>query len=879
MFGFPVNLQDSGIQKFTNDADNGFPKIQKREIFYSVKDGNWLDATIWQTASGRVGMIPGANDDVYIKNVVLISTLHPLYGADYYCNNLFISGTFNYYNFRLNVYGNFKNVGVVNSGLGTGFFTELKLYGVENVLGTINQNNWTNIHFARNGVQYIPPYNYYRLTTSGLGAKYLTSNTIVLNNLICADSSPSAYIGGIVNSSDDKLPIFECAGYELEVYGQTLVNQWCIFKQSGSGRLKFRGLLGVGYGLQYPGGLLLPGNPDVECQNGFYISYDTNLGYGTRGGFYSGLGTWRFTTNNQTIGTNVPSTTILTLDCPILIDSGITLTFASPFSAPNSAAYLNNTINGVSSTSKLENKSNLYFNTAASVPSMTTGIFDFTTFANTIGFTGNYTATIPTYFSTFHNLTIAGTGTKSLGVNTTINSNLTLTNNTSATLQCSSYNLVVLGNTNIASNLLAKNSNIGTITFNGLVSMGNGEGFNFSGNPNVEFKNGLNCTNVGGTNTNTGTGIWKFSTNNQLFTTAGACFTNINSSILIDGITLTMNQTYGNFTLYINNTIDGTNSSSNLILNAPSFIYLTLAFNNISNATLMPTFGTADVSTGSIQYSFNNNFTLPYTTYGKLVIGGTGIKTLNGNTTIGAGGLSYIQNTSGYLECSTFNLTINGNTNVPSLSTLSKNAGGNITFVGQLAASTSDPSGSPSTINFSGNPNVEFRNGIKIVNAGGGFTTGTGTFTFTTNNQNIDTNSPPLFNCNMIVNNIVLSHTCSEGNFVTMTINGTLDGFNSASTFRMGTGNGTPSINYRNATQPMATGILDTFTNLNTWIYGNANQDIKGGPTTGAKQVYRNLTLNGGGTKTLQGYVSVLNTYTLTSPATLNNNGFTLTNP
>jgi hypothetical protein len=77
----------------------------------------------------------------------------------------------------------------------------------------------------------------------------------------------------------------------------------------------------------------------------------------------------------------------------------------------------------------------------------------------------------------------------------------------------------------------------------------------------------------------------------------------------------------------------------------------------------------------------------------------------------------------------------------------------------------------------------------------------------------------------------------------------------------------------------MATGILNTSTNLNTFIYGNANQDIKGGPTTGAKQVYRNLTLNGGGTKTLQGFVSVLNTYTLTSPATLANNGFTLTNP
>ena len=91
--------------------------------------------------------------------------------------------------------------------------------------------------------------------------------------------------------------------------------------------------------------------------------------------------------------------------------------------------------------------------------------------------------------------------------------------------------------------------------------------------------------------------------------------------------------------------------------------------------------------------------------------------------------------------------------------------------------------------------------------------------------------------------------------------------------------NASSIMTYNSATKPMATGILDTSTNLNTWIYGNANQDILGGASTGAKQVYRNLTLNGGGTKTLQGYVSVLNTYTLTAPATLNNNGYTLTNP
>jgi hypothetical protein len=68
----------------------------------------------------------------------------------------------------------------------------------------------------------------------------------------------------------------------------------------------------------------------------------------------------------------------------------------------------------------------------------------------------------------------------------------------------------------------------------------------------------------------------------------------------------------------------------------------------------------------------------------------------------------------------------------------------------------------------------------------------------------------------------------------------------------------------------MATGLLDTSTNLNTFIYGNGNQNIRGGN-------YRNLTFNGGGVKTLQGNVVRTGTYVLTPPATVNLNGFTLT--
>ena len=163
---------------------------------------------------------------------------------------------------------------------------------------------------------------------------------------------------------------------------------------------------------------------------------------------------------------------------------------------------------------------------------------------------------------------------------------------------------------------------------------------------------------------------------------------------------------------------------------------------------------------------------------------------------------------------------------------------------------------------------------------GSAFISGTGTYTFSTNNQNIDTNGTLTFNGNVVIgNNITLSYNAPEGAFSSLIFIGTMNGSNAASTFRMGIGTGIATVNYQNTTQPMGTGVLDTSTNANTWIYGLNNQDIKGSPTISPKQVYRNLTLNGTGTKTLQGYVSVLNTYTLTAPATLANNGFTLTNP
>jgi hypothetical protein len=84
--------------------------------------------------------------------------------------------------------------------------------------------------------------------------------------------------------------------------------------------------------------------------------------------------------------------------------------------------------------------------------------------------------------------------------------------------------------------------------------------------------------------------------------------------------------------------------------------------------------------------------------------------------------------------------------------------------------------------------------------------------------------------------------------------------------------------NYQNAQQPMQTGQLYCNEATNTFIYGlTDNQDIT--PPSDSTPGYQNLTLNGSGAKRLLGNVSVIGAYLLTSPATLDSNGFSLTNP
>jgi hypothetical protein len=828
MFGFPISNGNSGLNDFVENflptRVGSFPSPKTKEVFYSVKDGNWNDSTVWQTASGRVGLFPTINDDVYIKHTVTLNGNHNV-------NNFFVSGilTTDTSARTLSVHGNINSIGTINLSTNNVGHV-LNLGGTNNVINNLIAGTASTVQYFRNGDQNILPLQYRNLTVQGSGTKYLIDNTIVNGNLSCGT-------GGFL----------ECGFYDLSVFGNTSVPNT---SANGIGKTHFGNLLFVGnvnIGNSTTPTLNLTGNPNVECRGG--VNFDPG------GNINVGAGTWTFSTNNQTISVQGRSFN------NVLISGAITV------SVSNSIA-IYGSINGNNALSRLfmnvSSTLSLTTQTAAET-SLTTGTWDFTTNSNTVAFAGNYSATIPSYFTTFRNLTTSGTGTKTLSTNTIVSGSLTINTN-GGLLNCSIHDLTVNGSTLFQNGGLQK-TGAGNLLFIGnfqSVVAYNTNKIDFSGNPNVEFRGGISRGNYdwnGGWNT--GTGTWTFSTNNQTFQGPEGYIANCTCKFIVSG-SITVTFTNGARTTFADK-IDGTVAGSTWI-NQGRMRFIG------TEITPMET-GVFDYLTSTssyLAYEYNGNLTIPYTSYQGFVVAGTGTKTLSGNTSI-AQNFEFNDNVTHNLECGIYDFSVTGISGVNGV--ISKTDAGNILFVGNLLWGGTSGTGNQGGFNLTGNPTLEFRGGITYGTYGmnAATNTGIGQITFSTNNQtaqlgrnsgaNITLNNPILISGAIVV---------TLNNSITNTLlAGSINGDDISSTLRIAAN---ATTRYNSPTQPMITGVLDTSTNLNTWIYGNSNQDIKGG-------TYRNLTFNGGGTKTLQGNVSVQNTYTLTAPATVNLNGFALTNP
>jgi hypothetical protein len=856
MFGYPQVLNDQGMfnagAALGGGSDFLFSIPKGGRTFYSIRNGNWNDPTVWSTVQGTGGL-PTEVDDVYILHNIIFNTASSI-------KNLYISQLasliFDNSNSQrvLSIGGNIKSYGLIDARTSTGFGLTLNLFGNDNIITnylSTNSINNSRVVYASNNPQDILPIKYCSLGISGVGIKYAKSN-IVVENVLEA-------------STDTTLELSE---FDLDVnrIGSGSVEFGGRLSKSLPGKILIRGEWRFGPSSRY----IFSGNPEIEIRSGI-------IGSGVRfrddSRFYLGTNKLRFTTNNQSI--TASNVVTLVLHNEVLIED-ITLTI--DVTPTNNIIVIENSINGTTPTSTLINRGTINFTTqTAAENSMTVGTVDFTTSANTIGYTGNYSATIPSRFPNFHNLSISGTGTKTLSTNSTLNGNLSIVGNTSGlvTLECSSFDLTIIGTTTLGGgnttfpNTLSKSSS-GNILFGGVVSQtsNNSARFNFSGNPNIEMRGGINSGAFTWlrSNFNTGTGNWTF-TNNQSITGGFNSTFDFNGPVLIsDNTAVTINGTTGNLLFRINNTLNGIGANS--ILRVGGISSTSNSILVVTNSNPIMSTGILDYLTSAfsiIQYEMNFDYSLPYSQYNGLWISGTsGVKSLSTNTTV-----SNMEIFGSTFDCLTYDLTNSGITRL-SGGSFNKSGGGNILFINTFQLTNNG-----CIMNLSGNPNVEFRNGFVTSNldfSNGQLTTGTGTWSFTTNNQTLGGSFFRInpINANILVgSNITLTYSNGGNSAITGQINGVIDGSNSNSRFRLNTNT---QVNYQNPTVPMSTGILDTSTNLNTFIYGNGNQNIKGG-------TYRNLTLNGGGTKTLQGNVSVQNTYTLTSPATLNNNGFTLTNP
>ncbi|BAU52965.1 hypothetical protein [Mucilaginibacter gotjawali] len=470
--------------------------------------------------------------------------------------------------------------------------------------------------------------------------------------------------------------------------------------------------------------------------------------------------------------------------------------------------------------------------------------------------TSAYQSVMP---ATYQNLTISGTGTSQLIGDVIVNGNLILSGNPNTgaggILELSNCSFTVYGTSTFNQpSLLSKNSNVGNTLFVGAVSANGGDNkrFNLSGNPNMEFRGGLSL-NQNSQQSNLGTGLMSFTTNNQNLN--GTSTFNFGANIFIgSGITLTIT---GNG---INSfgTITGEDSSSTL--NNNSQLYL---FNNTLPMSTGGVFNYMNTTPSTIGFCCNGNLTIPLNTFYNLDIQGTGVKTLGANTTVNN---NLTLENSGNLECSSYSLSVTGVTvaNQPSLLSKNSNSGyllfeGNVTGLG----------GDSKRFDFTGNPNIEFRNGFSLNQKASGNTLGTGVISFTTNNQNFAYTSGQTIVSNPILISgaitVVFSGPLSGGYFDLLnTVNGTISG---------STWNNECYSKYENEQEPMQIGTLICNSISNTFEYGRSgNQDIN--PVT-----YLNLTLSTNGSKRLLGNVSVLDSYILSSPAILDSNGYALTNP
>jgi hypothetical protein len=893
-------------------------QVRRKNVWFTLRAGNWNDPTIWSgngTKDKRlvtneyirsipefaryytgvnpttirntyVAGTPRVGDIVYIYHDVDITMATEginsllLLDSVYVASNAKLrttngSGTF------IQIMNNFICDGTFEQTVST---QSLLLAGLNNKIGTYIGVGNSSITYNRFGDQdIVTNITYKSLIVTNNGTKRIYGDL----NVESALTTNGTLLGGI---TDVSFPLsrtwLDIGEYNLTVTGTTSIGDNSYLKKhSATGRMLFIGLLlfngsGTTWGLPD-----FNGNIEFECRGGL-IHTHAAAAYG--GTYNFGTGKLSFTTNNQTVRHDIGP---IIYNCYIEIASGLTIT------ATQAGRWqINNDIEGLSTGTTLDNRGYIGY---AGVTPMNTGITRCDIASNTFEYNGiNQDVKDITYWNlrvTERAENTAGShGTKTALNHITCIGTLYVSASIATTnrLDLGVYNLTVGGRTDIVNGLLTKtgSGNVlfgGVLFFNGSGSGARVAGLDFSaGNPTVEMRGGIDTGNFIGseplTKFRTGTNTWRFTTNNQqIARNNSTSMFALECVVQIEDIVLSVWNGIGGGTRFTG-VINGTTAGSTFRVGRSGETTVNRRTSNVifDNDTTPMLTGVLDCTTADYSNAIfisTGATTIPNVQYSRLTIGG-GTKTIPSGLTIFELTVGYtlsdmiqttLSNRAGTHDLLDKNLNIVRDGLNLVLGTLTKTSGGTITISG----STLFNSGS---LDLSGgNPTVELRGGINFVSSAGTLNTGTGNWYFTNRNQTISNTGGGVnrtFSGNIIVSGVTVSGGTATA---PLTFDGSLDGTDSSSIW-IAQG----ITYYQNAIAPMVTGKLYANQNsTNTFRYSRAgNQDITV-PQDPTNPGYRNLILETSGAKRLLGNVSVKGTYTLTAPATLDLNGFTLTNP
>ena len=442
----------------------------------------------------------------------------------------------------------------------------------------------------------------------------------------------------------------------------------------------------------------------------------------------------------------------------------------------------------------------------------------------TVAYNGTGDQTVDSsFFASYNNLTLSGSGNKSTAANLTVGGNLDV--GTGATFATgTNFTLGVTGTTSVTGTLTLAGT--GTKTFTRAVTINSGATWNNSGNSAITFRGGI--TNSG--TFTAGTGIQTFDTNAQALSGTLSL-----PSVTVTGITL-----INNGTLTVGTALAGTGGLTNAAAH-------TLNIGGTSTITTL----TATATGNTVAYTNSTGGqTIVGTTYATLTLSNT----------------SGTDTASGAIAATTLNTTSGGTFN---LSTYALSGTTTVSNAGAIQTQNTSGTPLPTGLTWGGTAQYNAASGSQTVMAGtystlslsntSGIDTASGAIAATT----LNTTAGGTFN----LGTYALSGTSTVSNA------GTIQTQNTSGT-ALPTGltwGGTVQYNAATGSQTVMAGTYATLTLSNT-----SGTDTAGGSTTATT-----LNTTSGGTftngSTLTVNTTLAGTGTLTNTGTLNFGGASIT--